>query len=234
MRISTESVISRTKQRLGLMDTTLQDAYLELLIQEGARHLDTQNSYIISCQVVDVDCARAPLPDQYSQIICLQPLSPDTCTGCDDTTCNCTCGTYYFIDRGVLTDFCDQGGRGCYGGNAYDVQNGFLVLPSNTTATQIKIWYRGLNTDDDGLMVIDDFQERGLSAYAAYQFASSGQNYRSYAPGQVALWQRESTAQINKIRGKASQDDHRQHKAIFARIAQALIANPWNAYNLNI
>lgn len=231
MQISIESVITRAKRRLGLMDTTLADSELEALIHECARHFDAVNSYVVTCATVDVDCDKAPLPDNCSEVLCIQPVSQTECTDC--TGCSCSCGTYYFINRNVLTNFCGLGGRGCYGGNWFDVQGGYIVLPSSSNVTSLKIYYRGLNTDENGIMILDDFQERGLSAYAAYQYATSGQNWRNYSPQQMALWQKESTAQINKIRGKAMQDDHRQHKSIFASIAQALVVNPWNVYNLN-
>lgn len=237
MRISTESVITRTKVRLGLMDTTSQDATLELFIQEGARHIDAVDSYIVSCETIDVDCSRVRLPDQYSEVICFQPTSPNTtttctCSGTTSTTNNfCTCGMYYFVNRGVLTNFCSLGGRGCWG-NFYDVQNGYLILPEPTTITQVKLWYRGLNVDQDGLMILNDYQERGLSAYAAFEFANSGQNYRNYSPGQIASWSRLWTAQVNRIRGKAAQNDHRQHIHQFTGIARALIL--WPSYSLNL
>lgn len=246
MRISTESVITRTKVRLGLMDTTLHDSTIEMLVQEAARHLDAVDSYVITCVDLEIDCHKVKLPDNCTEILCIQLLDPDN-TGCvtqpyDPATdispttlqaCS-TNGMMFIADRNVLTEFCGMGGTGSWFGNVFDTQNGYLVFPSFVSATEVRIWYRGLNTDENGIMIIDDFQERGLSAYAAYQFANSGQNYKSYAPQQVAMWQREATAQINKIRGKAAQLDHRKHKGRFASIARAFLINDWNNMNANL
>ena len=246
MKISSESVITRTKFRLGLQDSTLYDAYIEKLIYEAARHLDAVSSYIISCTELEIDCHRAKLPDDFTQMICVKTVSPSGSCTCSSTydpetdpspngvSSACTCGSYYIADRGVLTEFCNMGYNGSWYGNVFDTQNGYFILPENNPATSVRIWYRGLNVDEDGLMILDDFQERGLSAYAAYQFANSGSNYKAYDRGQVRLWQAEATAQINKIRGKAAQMDHRAHINRFASIARAFIISPLNNINANL
>lgn len=246
MKISSESVITRTKFRLGLQDSTLYDGYIEKLIYEAARHLDAVSSYIISCETLVVECHRAKLPDNFVEMVCVKMVNPST--GC---TCNtvydpatdpspngvnngCTCGTYFIADRGVLTEFCGMGYNGTWYGNTFDTQGGNLVLPDTITVDEIQIWYRGLNVDEDGLMILDDFQERGLSAYAAYQFANSGSNYKAYDGTQRRMWLAEANAQINKIRGKAAQEDHRAHINKFAAIARAFLINPAQSLNANL
>jgi hypothetical protein len=249
MKIDIEQVITRTKFRLGLQDTTSNDGYLQMLIEEAARHLDTVDSYVVTCEDIDVDCSKAKLPDNLSILLCMklldpinvdcvqQPYDPETDTASSNNIYNCcTSGTFWIPSRDVLTDFCGLGSgfAGQPFGNVFDTQNGYILFPSWLTVNKIRIWYKGLNVDENGLMILDDFEERGLSAYAAYQFASSGQNAKSYTPQQIALWQREATAQINKIRGKSAQMDHRKHKGKFAAIARAFLINPMNALNNNL
>jgi len=246
MKISSESVITRTKFRLGLQDSTLWDAYIEKLIYEAARHLDAVSSYIISCTTLTVDCHRAKLPDDFVEVVCVKMVTPsDTCS-CNnvydpatDPSSNgiyssCTCGQYYIADRGVLTAFCGLGYNGTWYGNVFDTQNGYFILPDTNPATEVQIWYRGLNVDENGLMILDDFQERGLSAYAAYQFANSGSNYKAYDNQQRRLWLAEANAQINKIRGKAAQNDHNAHINKFASIARSFLINPMQSQNANL
>ena len=243
MKVCIDSVIDATKFRLGLRDTTLADADLERLINEGAMHLGAMETYIISCETLEVDCSKALLPDGFLELICIKPEG-DSCSGScgcnynfdpvtdqNPTSIVCNCSTYYTIDRSVLTEFCGMGYNCGSGMNVFDIQNGYLVFSSSFTATSVKIWFRSYNMDEDGLMVLDEYWQRGLSAYAAYQYAMSGMNAKMYP--QAQMWYREWVAQLNKIRGKSAQRDHRQHKGLFAEIARAILINPASVLNLN-
>lgn len=227
------------------MDTTLADAEIEALIQECALHLNTLETYVVSCETLDVDCHKAKLPDGFVELLCIKPTS-DNCTGAcscvtnydpetDESPTSLTCGCYgyYVANRSLLTEFCGMGQSACSTAGLYEIQNGYIRLSTAITSDEITIYYRGWNQDEDGIMLIDEFQERGLSAYAAYQYANSGQNYKSYQPQQVALWQREANAQINKIRGRSAKMDHKAHLPSFAAIVQAIITNPSRILNTN-
>jgi hypothetical protein len=244
MKVCIDSVIDSAKFRLGLRDTSMADLDLERLINEGAMHLDAIETYVISCETLEVECSKAKLPDGFLELICIQPEG-DGCNGscgCNynfnpvtdqnptDIICNCT--NYYAIDRNVLTEFCGMGYNCGGNSNVFDIQNGYLVFSSNFTPTSVKIWFRSYNMDENGLMVLDEYWQRGLSAYAAYQYAMSGQNFKLYP--QAAQWQREWTAQLNKIRGKSAQRDHRQHKGLFSAIARAILINPVSVLNHNL
>ena len=242
MKVCIDSVIDATKFRLGLRDTSMADADLERLINQAALHLDANETYVIVCDTIDVECQKAKLPDGFIELICLKIDGEcnGTC-GCEinfnpetdqnPSSLGCSCSPYYSIDRNVLTQFCDWGYNCGTNANVFDIQNGYIVFSSTFTATSVKIWYRSYNMDENGLMVLDEYWERGLSAYAAYQYAMSGMNYKMYP--QAAQWQREWTAQVNKIRGKSAQRDHRQHKGLFASIARAILVSPASVLNLN-
>lgn len=244
MKVCIDSVIDSAKFRLGLRDTSMADLDLERLINEGAMHIDAKETYVISCETLEVDCHRAKLPDGFLELICIKPEG-DGCNGSCGCNINfdpvtdqnpssivCSCSNYYSIDRNVLTEFCGMGYDCGSGLNVFDIQNGYLVFSSSFSATSVKIWFRGYNMDENGLMVLDEYWQRGLSAYAAYQYAMSGQNFKLYP--QAQMWQREWTAQLNKIRGKSAQRDHRQHKGLFSAIARAILINPTSVLNLNI
>jgi hypothetical protein len=244
MKVCIDSVIDSAKFRLGLRDTSMADLDLERLINEGAMHLDAIETYVISCETLEVDCSKAKLPDGFIELICIKPegdgcngscgcnynFNPETDQNPTNIVCNCT--NYYAIDRNVLTEFCGMGYNCGSGSNVFDIQNGYLVFSSNFTPTSVKIWFRSYNMDENGLMVLDEYWQRGLSAYAAYQYAMAGQNFKLYP--QAIQWQREWTAQLNKIRGKSAQRDHRQHKGLFAAIARAILINPVSVLNHNI
>lgn len=246
MKVSIDSVIDSAKFRLGLRDTSMADADLERLINEGAMHIDSVDTYAISCVTLEVDCGRALLPEGFVEVICLQIVGQSSCSGCcesinfnpeidqNPTSIACTCPQFFVANRNVLTEFCGMGASCGSPSNVFDVQGGYLVFSSNFKPTEIKMWYRTYNMDDDGIMVLDEYWQRGLSAYAAYMYAMAGQNMKAYMPQQVTMWQQEWTAQVNKIRGKSAQRDHRQHKATFASIARAILLNPASVLNNNI
>lgn len=246
MKVSIDSVINDAKFKLGLRNTTMPDLDLERLVNEGALHINAVDSYVILCETLEVECGRACLPEGFVELICMSlPDGGSSCSGCcninfnpvvdqNPTSIVCACPQYWAISRDVLTAFCGEGGSCSMNGNLFDVQNGYLVFSSAFTGSSVKIWYRSYNMDADGIMVLDESWQRGLSSYAAYNYAMAGQNYRNYSPQQISDWKREWVAQVNKIRGRSAQKDHRQHKGIFSAIARAILINPGTALNRNI
>ena len=242
MKIDIESVITEAKGLLWLEDTTKWDAQIEKKINQGALHLNNLNTYTISCGTFDVECAKIYLPQATEIIAIKNTISTQCCTGAcsvvydefsvDNRFMQCGCnGTYYIADRNVLTDFL---GNGCFAGNVFSFEGGYINLPSNTTLTEAKVWYRGYNEDEDGIMIIDELQERGLAAYAAFMFAISGTHYGKYAPRQVQKWEQIWTNQKAFLGGKAQQDDNRQNKGKFAAIARAILIDPRQVLNNNL
>jgi len=244
MKINIDQVITRTKFRLKLTNSTLANAYLEKLIDEGARHLDKIDNYIVNCAELDIDCIEAKLPDHYDELLCFK-FPGTSCVGCcetvitnpaDGTTATipsgCGCRRIFVANRQLLTNFCDTGVNACWWGNTFEVQNGMLLLPTSTTATTIKVWYKGANVDDDGIMVLDEDSERALSAYAAFQFAVD--NFKKYDRYQIESWKREWVAQKNWLKGSAVKKDHQLHLPAVAAIANAIFLDPWLTADRNM
>lgn len=242
MKIDIESVITEAKSLLGLMDTTKWDAFLEKKINQGALHLNTVNTYTISCGTFDVECTKIHIPQATEIIAIKSTIQTECCTGVcqvvydefsvDNRFMQCGCsGTYFISDRNVLTDFL---GNGCYAGNVYSFENGYISFPSNSTLTEAKVWYRGYNEDEDGIMVIDELQERGLAAYAAYMFGISGTHFGKYDRMQIMEWKKTWVAQKPFLQGKAGQELHRQNKRKFSAIARAILIDPYQVLNNNL
>lgn len=240
MRVSAEQVINRTKINLGLTGTTHADAVLEKLINEAATwHLNTLDSYIISCTEIDIDCEKAKLPDAAVELICYQFPNATGCTGCCIDCMNphnanyvCSCPNWFTPTRSILTNFM---GLGCSVGlssNFFDVQNGYLIFPSTVTQDTVKVWYRGVNIDDDGIAVIDERQERALSSYASWKYAII--HYKSYAEGQRLEWKKDWIAQKQWLRGTSVQQDWQLHKAEASAIVRAVLMNPFVSANRNV
>jgi hypothetical protein len=242
MKIDIESVITEAKGLLGLENTTKWDAWLEKKINQGALHLNNLDTYAISCGTFDVECTKIHIPQATEIIAIKNTISTECCTGLcqviadensvDGRFMQCGCnGTYFIADRNVLTNF---NGNGCFGGNVFSFENGYINLPSNSTLTEAKVWYRGYNEDEDGIMVIDELQERGLAAYAAFKFASSGTHFSKYDRMQIVEWKKDWVSQKSFLGGKAQQNDFRQNKGKFAAIARAILIDPYQALNINL
>ncbi len=209
------------------------------LINEAATwHIDALDNYVISCETIDIDCAKARLPDAAVDIICYQFPSGTTCTGCCYSCLNphnvnyqCSCPNWFVADRNILTEFAGLGGTCGLSSAFFDVQGGYLVFPSTVTTSEVKVWFRGVNIDKDGLAIIDERQERALSAYASSRYAIA--NWKSYSDGQRRFWNAEWVAQKQNLRGNAVQKDFRLHKPEAAAIARAIIINSAMVVNRN-
>lgn len=248
MIVGIEQVITRTKFRLRLSNGE-NDSYLEKLIDEGARHLGSMNAYKVSCAELDIECTRAQLPPFFEEFIAGRFPSGGGCScGCTGVTITngqpeptslnvlnnngCSCPVWY-VNPNVMTNWSGSGGRRGNFGQYFDIDiaNQVIQFPSTITATQVKIWYKSANVDDNGLMVINEFWERGLSAYAAMQF---GTDYpERYLPEQRARWSAEWVAQRNKIVSKEVKDRFRLDKGAIQNIMNAIVINKFvvGAYN---
>lgn len=243
MKVSIDSVIDHAKFRLGLRDTTYADADLERLIDEGARQMGNLSGIVINCTTLDIDCSKAELPASYTEVICFMFLG-EGCSGCcqnfsfDPATepnpyppTTCTCSNYYVYNRNVLTEFCGMGVNACGFEGGFAIQGGFLCFPSTVTATQVKVWYRGWNQDEDSIMILDELDQRGLSAYAAYMYASAGQNYKAYP--QRKEFQQEWIAQRGKRIAEDFKAEAKRNNWVWAAVAKGILLNPHNLIDQN-
>lgn len=246
MYIKIEQVIDEAKFLLGLRDTTLADADIEKGINEGAMHMGLFSNYVVSCGTYDIDCAKVELPCDFTELIGISYVNGDNCgCGCCEyfttvaesleeggdgiprpnmsTCCGVPCGNIYFYNPGVLTNFLGLGGYGCgYSGN-FAINGNHIVFSTGIVAESVKVYYRSLNVDADGIMQIKPMQERGLAAYAAWKYASSGQNWRMYSPNQINDWKKLWAAQKAEQRGLDRLENHKLNKDHFFAIAQSIM-----------
>lgn len=233
MIITSEQIITRAKFRLRLADTTEHDLYLLRLIEEGARGLNASSTFTVQCKTVEIDCASAKLPDSYDSLIAFSFNNNGSCSGCcgaatvdptppsDTQIVICSCRGLY----GVYTQnniILQHGTYGWYG-NYFSINGNYLVFPSTITATQVTIYYRGFNQDDDGMMILDEELSRGLSAYAAGQFATDFQE--SYTPEQRARWLQEWKDQMGKVNSKKSIREFKLQKDDISLLCNAILSN---------
>ena len=186
-----DAVIVRAKRRLRLMETNEHDADLRMLVIEGVRQFKGIRE--LMCVTKDIDCDRVEVPPSMEFFTLddhRECLTFNTSTYQRLAKDNCSC-SYAYND---------------WNGWTLSLNGRTLLLPSNLTATTINIYYWGIPTDDIDYLEIDENWERGLSAYAAYQF---GLSYPNKYP-QWAEWQNEWNAQYNAINGSKFMEKYRR------------------------
>lgn len=210
MVISVEQVINRAKMRLRLNNTE-HDAYLEKIINELALGLGSQRSRGPKCTTISIDCHRAKLPDNFLEFTGGKFVGDGCACGCRTNATgdelaieelstgsgNCSCPVW-FVSRGVMSNFNGQGSCSVYT-NYFDIEGNYIIFQPNITATEMKIYYQGDNTDCDGLMIIFSQWERGLSAGAAAEFALDYDEM--YSPRKQQYWNKLWTNQKGHIIG---------------------------------
>ncbi len=247
MNIEITSIVDLAKQHLNLMGSSKADPSLKVWINQGAQKLTATDSYIIACSELDIDCGKAKLPDYFEELKCFQFNDGQTCSGacsCTDigggtgavsvigndtsnpTSCGCNvCPQWFIFDPAIFSDFCGTGASCGWGKNVIDIQNGYLYFPSGITAETVKIWYKTLNVDENGVMVFTEEQEEGLALYAAFWYANSMSNTTPpmYNPLQMANWQRQYISQFNYLNGKRVLRDMKKYKYQIQSILNAIL-----------
>lgn len=228
MIISTEQVINRTKIRLGIKNTEY-DAAIEKLVDEGCAHLGAKRTRVFSCATIQLDCYRGTLPDFFTEFVAATFPSGGCTCGCDSTSTDssvttsealsgCSCPVWYVSDSVFRSD--STCGRW---GNFFNIEGNQIVLPSTTTATEIKVYFKSMNVDSNGLMVIYENWERGLSAYAASEFAITHDT--RYTPRQQGKWEATWKAQKGKQIGIDNINDFNLNSHEISRIMNSIITN---------
>lgn len=234
-QIEVGSVINRAKGRLGLQNTFEWDAYLQTLAEEGLRGTNATDVYAVSCETLEIDCGSAKLPDRYDELLYFQFGDGTGCSGCcthattnptppnENQVVVCSCrGLYgYYYQNDIILH---RGSCGWYG-NYFTINAGHINFPSTITATQITVYFRGFNEDENGFMIFNEEQQRGLSAYMAWQYSTDKLNTGVYAPAQNIAWREEWKAQKNWLNGKEAIRKFKLHKEDLVLIANAVLSN---------
>lgn len=196
MIVNIEQVIAQARMLLRLMDTQENAEYLQTLIESAARYrLNATNTFTIQCETAAIECNKAELPQNWESLEFFK-LNPVGCSGCcqgvdlipghNDPAPNnaCACPSVYYYNKAAVVNDDDCG----WYNNYFYIQGNHIYFPSNTTATEVKIYYRGYNTDSEGFMLIDEETMECLAFYAAWQYALIFEE--AYTKEQRATWER--------------------------------------------
>lgn len=246
MIIEITRITDLAKIHLGLEGTTKADPSLKTFINQGATKLTATDSYVIACTELEIDCGKAKLPDYFEELKCFQFDDGCSCSGAcscteigntgsfstigndtsNPTSCGCgICPQWYIMDSAIFSNFCGTGSSCGFGRNVVDVQGGYLYFSSQITATTVKIWYKTLNVDENGVMIFTEEQEEGLACYAAFWYANKYANTvpPMYNTVQMGNWQRQYLAQFNNLNGKRVLREMKKYKYQIQSILNAIL-----------
>lgn len=161
------------------------DVFLLSLILEGARRLRTTETFIIDDCSLTVQNNSFELPCNAKRLLAYR----------------LSCREGIFVDVPFF--------KGCCSGNYFNYyptvkQNGstYYFVDPVTDGSTVDIAYTRLNTDGDGLIVINEEQEIALKNYACWQFALSYPE--KYTPLQIRTWEKDYQYQSAYCRGAAA------------------------------
>lgn len=226
--ISIDSVLARTKIQLRIDSTTEHDDYLEIMISEALRHLDAITLYVKKQCTLDIVDNKATLPKGFQKLLMMRfisaSLEPEIIDGVEVPRSLPRCYPVFYVDTKFLSSCgCDNYlGWTDYTGTA-QIVNDTIHFNSSTTmeSGQVHVAYMGLNTDENGRILIYEEYERGLSAYACYMFTMAYSE--KYPIGLSDRYQATWTAQKAWIKGGAWKDEFLRTKMEVSATVNALI-----------
>lgn len=212
--ISLSQIVSSAKLQLRLYNTTEWDNYLEMLADEGLKHLLTNDQDIISSCVKEIRDGRACLPNGFKRLIAVILTDEN--------------------GNELALDWADQTllvNSGLYSVNGVDnrwnrispIQGGHIVFdfPLIGDAQYCKIVYMGRNLDEYGLTVAHEMEERAIVSYIAYKFARAYP--KQYTAMQIRDWKDEWQNQKRFLQGEAVQRDFQDNKDRIAALFNSFL-----------
>lgn len=227
--ISIDEVIARAKIQLRIENTSEHDDFLELMISEGLRHLDALTLYKKKQCQLDIVDNKAELPKGFQKLLGMRFITTVVTTeivdGVEVETSRPSCSTVFYVDTKFLNSCACENIPGVtdYTSTAQIVNNTLHFNSSNIESGQVQIAYMGLDTDENGKLLIHEEYERGLSSYACGQFTLSySENYPlGLSDRYMATW----VAQKAWIKGGAWKDEFQRTKMEVASLVNALIVD---------
>jgi len=186
--IDQKQILAMAKQMLRLTGTDT-DPFLIGLINQGARDLSTNETLIIKNCTIEVKDNRFYLPDDCKRLLAFR--SKDSCI------------------EGLFADLAFFSACGCNSRfinplvRVIDIQGRWAHLITRAPdGIMIELAYQSVDTDEAGLVKVNEEQATALAMYCCYWYAVSYAEY--YSPEQRALWKAKYEAQANRVRGLAS------------------------------
>lgn len=174
--IPSSQVIAASKMWLGI-STTNYDGFFRIQIENCLQKFYSPALYKEQVAEVDICDNTIKIPTGWREVWAV--------AFCDDTeseedTASIVSGGNFWMAQSLITQYPAYGNNIVE--NTFTIQNGHLCFTQETDRTVAKVWYRGFETDDNGLIVIPDYYEECLTRYLNYCFLCMPAN-ASYVEG---------------------------------------------------
>jgi hypothetical protein len=211
--ISAKQIVTSAKQQLRLESSDF-DAWLEKLVNEGVRHLDSFQLWKKQVRVIPVVDGAACLPDNFGRLIALRTGSGDDCLKA------------IYVDMPFISSCgCTPSVESVSSAGIFEIQDGKIVFHNPdqlSDVAEITLAYFGLNSEN-GLLKIHADYERAVTAYVCWKFALA--NFEKYPAYVQQSYASEWVAQKKWVRSKEVHDDFRNTRRQVSEWVHALVAD---------
>lgn len=172
--ITIDQVISSARADLGIIDNSTYDVLLEKWINEGCRHLSTNQLFVKKPIVLTVTNNKITIPTDFRRLLGLRYLNDVTIVdvnGNETTTTRCI--PLVYIDQQFAADCgCTNNlnGWGNFIASFEIIENEIIFKQTIVDGSKVELSYMGFATDSNCMMIIRPDFERALSAYARTKF----------------------------------------------------------------
>lgn len=224
--ISIDEVLVRTKAQLRLLNTSEQDDYLLLMINEGLRHLDALTLCVKRQCTLDIVDNKAELPKGFQKLLGMRfintSLQPVIIDGVEVPKSLPSYSSVFYVDTAFLNNCnCSTYGFANYTSTAQIVNNTLHFNSNNIESGTIQVAFMGLNVNEEGQLLIYEEYERALSSYACYMFVMAYNDI--YAIGLADRYYEIWKAQKAWIKGGAWKDEFFRTKKEISSFVNALV-----------
>lgn len=212
--LSVTEAVANAKEMLNLENTTEWDNFLEKKIDEAIRHLRSNQT---TCKLVgcfDIIDGKIELPAGFQRLL-----------GLRFTDENGTCYGQTYIDSAFIKECgCNDVVAGFDYHNSFEITGGYIRFHdiANLNVDTAKLAYLSRNVNEDGLMVMYDHQERGVTAYACWRFLQKmPAHFETMTKTMMNEYKREWGSQKQWVRGVEAQDNFMENRKQIGAIFNA-------------
>lgn len=229
-----DEVVAVAKIKARVQNITDYDAQLEYFINMGCRNMGTKETTVKKSKPIDVIEGRAKLPCAFNSLIGVKPIY-DTAIAIDESAEYCTdpLQESWYAEKNFL-ETCGLGSTDPvqHRGNTYEIVGGHIIFSSPFPAnlTKCLVAYNGMNTDEDGLMIIVADYEQPLSAYAAWQLLMIypeiyPQEFQPFYGTRLKALEKEYKEWRASVQSQSQRRHFENNKAYLRNINRALFVN---------
>lgn len=170
--ITIDQMISSVRADLGIIDNSFYDILLEKWINEGVRHLGTNQLFVKKPSVLIVSNNRVQLPSDFRRFLGLRYMQDVVVINGDGTTTTTTrCVPLIYIDQQFSSECgCNSNGSGNFLASFEIIGNQIIFKQNVSDGSKVELSYMGFQVDDNCMLIIRPDFERALSAYARVKF----------------------------------------------------------------